>query len=136
MTLSGPELYRYLTEEGFIEFATRLKEQNTIQLLQLWCAYTGYVTNTVLEQFARIGSLRILRISGNKVITDTGVNAFGNIVASTSSNSSACVGPVGSSENIGRNCYYKKKLELYACWSVSSENPNAIFVTYSDMYKD
>ncbi|KAI7847950.1 hypothetical protein BDC45DRAFT_575321 [Circinella umbellata] len=139
LTLSGPELYRYLTEDGFIEFAHSLKEQNTIQSLQLWCAYTVYVTDIVLEQFARIDSLRILRISGNTIITDAGVNAFGNIVSSNSSDSiRATVGNSGKENSTvhRRTLYYKKKLELYACWSVSSQNPNAVFVSYSNMYRD
>ncbi|KAI9270575.1 hypothetical protein BDA99DRAFT_502151 [Phascolomyces articulosus] len=122
LILSEHSLFKHLTEDGFIAFSRRLKEQNTIQDLHLYCGHTNMVTNTVLEHLACVGSLETLHIGCNSVITDTGANIFGK-------SNIDCI-KVKSSRNYNRN----KKLLLYACCAVSKENPYVSFLNYFQFY--
>ena len=112
----GYQLANQLTEDGWIGFAHKLKEQEQngcsngrIRSIFVSCSRYCYdVTDEVLEEFAGLESLETLRIAYNNNITDAGFNTF------TTANSS--------------NNNKQKKMELYDCNNVSLENPRVVFV--------
>ena len=113
LNLSGQDLHTQLTKEGWVSFACKLKEQEQgscsggrIRSIELSCGYCENVTDEVLEELAGVKSLETLRILFNKTITDAGVYKFASIKNSISKE--------------------HKKIELYYCNNVSTDNPHVV----------
>ena len=113
LNLSGYDLHKHLTEDGWISFARKLKEQEQngssgLKSMLLSCGYSDDVTDRVLEEFAGIQSLETLRIACNEDITDAGINKFASIASS-----------------IGKK---HKIIEIDTCIQISLDNPHVILV--------
>ena len=89
LNLSGRHLHKHLTEDRWISFTRKLKEQqqtnsSTLQGTSLACTWCNGVTDQVLEELAGVESLKTLRIGCNPYITDKGINEFASANEHTS----------------------------------------------------
>ena len=115
LNLSGGRLHDNLTEEEWVSFSRKLKEQEqgncsggSIRSISLNCDYWGNVRDEVLEEFAGIKSLENVRIERNTDITDASVDKFASIKS-----------------NISKSYM---NIELYDCIEGSADNPHVAFV--------
>ena len=115
LDLAGYRLINRLTEDGWILFARKLKEQEQngyipgrFQSILLSCSWRDDITDEVLEEFAGIKSLKTLRIAFNEKISNAGVSKFTGINSSISEK--------------------HKIIELDTCRQITLDDPHVIFI--------
>ena len=113
LNLPGQQLHKQLPKDGWISLARKLKgqEQNnhsSIQSILLSCRWCNNVRDEVLEERENVESLKSLQIEFIVDITNARINKFARMN--------------------GDNSKKHKKIKLYACHSVSSNNSHVVFL--------